>query len=52
MMKSLLEKFFEDPDSISAEEMSAAIRAAVIDMSIMPVMCGSAFKNKGCTGGA
>ncbi len=45
--ESLMEKFFEDPDSISAEEMRAAIRAAVIDMSIMPVMCGSAFKNKG-----
>ena len=45
--ESLMEKFFEDPDSISAEEMRAAIRAAVIDMSIMPVFCGSAFKNKG-----
>ena len=45
--ESLMEKFFEDPNSISAEEMRAAIRAAVIDMSIMPVFCGSAFKNKG-----
>lgn len=45
--ENLLEKFFEDPDSISAEEMRAAIRAAVCDMSIMPIMCGSAFKNKG-----
>jgi elongation factor G len=45
--ETLMEKFFEDPDSISAEEMRAAIRAAVIDMSIMPVFCGSAFKNKG-----
>jgi len=44
---ALLEKFFEDPDSISIEEMRVAIRAAVIDMTIVPMMCGSAFKNKG-----
>jgi elongation factor G len=45
--ESLMEKFFEDPDSISPDEIRAAIRAAVIDMSIIPMMCGSAFKNKG-----
>jgi elongation factor G len=45
--ENLMEKFFEDPDSITIEEMRAAIRAAVIDMSICPMMCGSAFKNKG-----
>jgi elongation factor G len=44
---SLLEKFFEDPNSITVEEMRAAVRAAVCDMSMTPVMCGSAFKNKG-----
>ncbi len=44
---ALLEKFFEDPDSITIEEMRAAIRAAVLDMKIVPMMCGSAFKNKG-----
>ena len=44
---ALLEKFFEDPDSITVEEMRTAIRSAVIDMSICPMMCGSAFKNKG-----
>ncbi len=44
---ALLEKFFEDPNSITADEMRAAIRKAVIDMSMQPVMCGSAFKNKG-----
>ena len=44
---TLLEKFFEDPDSITVEEMMAAIREAVIDMSFSPVLCGSAFKNKG-----
>ena len=45
--ESLMEKFFDDPNSISAEEIRAAIRAAVIDMSIIPMMCGTAFKNKG-----
>jgi|TARA_B110000091_G_C13812662_1_gene476006 elongation factor G len=43
----LMEKFFEDPDSITEAEMLAAIREATINMSIQPVMCGSAFKNKG-----
>ena len=44
---TLLEKFFEDPDSISVEEIMTAVRKAVIDMSFSPVLCGSAFKNKG-----
>jgi elongation factor G len=44
---ALLEKFFEDPGSITKEEMLAAIRKAVIDLSFSPVLCGSAFKNKG-----
>ena len=44
---ALLEKFFEDPESITEAEMNKAIREAVIDMSFSPVMCGSAFKNKG-----
>ncbi len=44
---ALLEKFFDDPDSITVEEMRAAVRAAVCDMKMTPVMCGSAFKNKG-----
>jgi len=43
----LLEKFFEDPDSISVDEINVALRAATIDMSIIPMMCGSAFKDKG-----
>ena len=43
----LMEKFFEDPDSITEAEMLAAIREATINMTIQPVMCGSAFKNKG-----
>lgn len=44
---TLLEKFFDDPDSISVEEIMTAVRKAVIDMSFSPVLCGSAFKNKG-----
>ncbi len=43
----LLERFFEDPDSITAEEMLAVIRKATISGTIVPMMCGSAFKNKG-----
>ncbi len=43
----LLEKYFEDADSITEDEINAAVRAAVIDMSFSPVLCGSAFKNKG-----
>ena len=45
--EELLEKFFEDEDSITEEEVIAALRAATMDMSIIPMMCGSAFKNKG-----
>ncbi|MCC6412368.1 MAG: elongation factor G [Saprospiraceae bacterium] len=44
---TLLEKFFDDPDSITVDEMRNAIRQAVCDMKMTPVMCGSAFKNKG-----
>ena len=44
---TLMEKFFEDENSISDDEIIAALRAATIDMSIIPMMCGSAFKNKG-----
>ncbi|MFN2395522.1 MAG: elongation factor G [Bacteroidales bacterium] len=45
--EDLLEKFMEDPASISEEEMIAAIRKATLEMRITPVLCGSAFKNKG-----
>lgn len=44
---ALLERFFEDPDSITKDEMLAVIRKATIEMTITPVLCGSAFKNKG-----
>ncbi|MDW3193593.1 MAG: elongation factor G [Cytophagales bacterium] len=45
--EELLEKYFEDPDSITRDEIVAALRAATIDLAFVPMMCGSAFKNKG-----
>ena len=45
--ESLMEKFFDDPDSITEEEVIAALRKATIDMAIVPACCGSSFKNKG-----
>ncbi len=45
--EKLLEKFFDDPNTITEDEVHAAIRKATIDMSIIPMMCGSSFKNKG-----
>lgn len=44
---SLMEKFFEDPNSITEEEMLAALRQATISGKIIPMLCGSSFKNKG-----
>ncbi len=44
---ALMEKYFEDPDSLTADEIIAAIRKATIGMEITPLLCGSAFKNKG-----
>ena len=44
---TLMEKFFEDPDSITVEELKAGLRKAVCDNKIVPVTCGTAFKNKG-----
>lgn len=43
----LLERFFDDPDSITPEQLITVIRKAAIDLKIVPVMCGSAFRNKG-----
>ena len=45
--ESLMEKYFEDPNSITEDEILAALRAATIDMKIVPMLCGSSFKNKG-----
>ena len=43
----ILEKFFDDPDSISDQEIIDALRSATIDMAVVPTCCGSSFKNKG-----
>src|SRR5688572_10833054 len=45
--ESLMEKYFEDPESITEDEILAALRQATIDMKIVPMLCGSSFKNKG-----
>ncbi|MBW7936007.1 MAG: elongation factor G, partial [Flavobacteriales bacterium] len=44
---SLMEKYFEDPTSISEEEILTALRKATCAMKIVPMVCGSSFKNKG-----
>ena len=44
---ALMEKFFEDPDSITPEELIAAIRTATMQMQVVPMLCGSSFHNKG-----
>ncbi|MEZ4853518.1 elongation factor G [Flavobacterium sp.] len=45
--ENLLEKFMEDEDSITEDEINNALRRATIDMAIIPMLCGSSFKNKG-----
>jgi elongation factor G len=45
--ETLMEKFFDDPNSITEGEILKALRAATIDMKIVPMVCGSSFKNKG-----
>ena len=45
--ENLLEKYMEDENSITEEEVHKALRAATLDMSIIPMTCGSSFKNKG-----
>jgi elongation factor G len=45
--ETLMEKYFEDPASITEDEIIAALRAATISMKIVPMLCGSSFKNKG-----
>ena len=44
---NLMEKFFDNPESITRDELINAIRKATVAMKITPVLCGSAFKNKG-----
>ncbi len=45
--ETIMEKYFDDPDSITMEEMETTIREATIARKIEPVFCGSSFKNKG-----
>ncbi|MEO8474292.1 MAG: elongation factor G [Chryseolinea sp.] len=45
--ETLMEKFFDDPNSISEKEILTALRQATISMAIVPMVCGSSFKNKG-----
>ncbi len=45
--ESLMEKFFEDPESITEREILDALRKATLDAKIVPMVCGSSFKNKG-----
>ncbi len=45
--EALMEKYFEDPDAITEEEIMAAIRKGTLAMECTPMMCGSSFKNKG-----
>ncbi len=45
--ETLMEKFFEDPDSITDEELIAAIRKGTLSLDLVPMTCGSSFKNKG-----
>ena len=45
--ESLMEKYFENPDSVTEEEIIAALRKGTISMQIVPACCGSSFKNKG-----
>ena len=44
---TLMEKYFEDPESLSEEEIVAAIRKGTLNLDIVPMTCGSSFKNKG-----
>jgi len=45
--EKLLEKFFEDANSITEDEIHEAVRKATLDLSIIPMLCGSSYKNKG-----
>ena len=45
--EELMEKFFEDPDSITVDELKAALRQATINNDIVPMLCGTSYRNKG-----
>lgn len=44
---ALMEKFFDNPEAITVDEIISALRKATIDMAVVPICCGSSFKNKG-----
>ena len=48
--ESLMEKYFEDENSLTESEILSALRQATISGKVVPMMCGSAFKNKGVQG--
>ena len=45
--EALMEKFFEDPESITVDELKAALRKATIENQIVPMLCGTSYRNKG-----
>ena len=45
--EKVMEKYFEDPDSVTTEEIIAAIRKGTLSLNVVPMTCGSSFKNKG-----
>ncbi len=45
--EALMEKYFEDPATITRDEIIGALRSATLDLAFVPMLCGSAFKNKG-----
>ena len=45
--EALMEKYFDDPSTITEEEVMRALRAGTLKMEIVPMLCGSSFKNKG-----
>ena len=44
---TLMEKYFDDPSTITEEEVLRALRNATVQMAVVPMLCGSSFKNKG-----
>ena len=44
---ALMEKYFDDPSTITEEEILRALRNAAVQMAVVPMLCGSSFKNKG-----
>ncbi len=44
---ALMEKYFDDPSTITEDEIRRALRKATLSMQVVPMICGSSFKNKG-----